>query len=131
MVSDWTEHELATLAELAETFVRGDARRRARLVTEAIERAADPAQVRQFHRLLASWGRARALAVAAGSTVRRCRRTRRNGTCSVVHLALAFRRTAFSTLRRLMTFLAPAALAWTRRAIRATPSSSTSRSGRP
>jgi hypothetical protein len=24
-VSDWTEHELATLAELAETFVRGDA----------------------------------------------------------------------------------------------------------
>ena len=51
-MSDWTEHELATLAELAETFVRGDARRRARLVTEAIERAADPAQVRQFHRLL-------------------------------------------------------------------------------
>ena len=45
----WTERELATLAEVAETFVRGDARR-ARLTTEALERAADPEQVRQFHR---------------------------------------------------------------------------------
>src|ERR687892_689133 len=48
----WTERELSTLAEVAETFVRGDARRRARLTTETLERAADPAQVRQFHRLL-------------------------------------------------------------------------------
>ena len=51
-MSAWTERELATLAEVAETFVRGDARRRARLTTEVLERAADPAQVRQFHRLL-------------------------------------------------------------------------------
>ena len=109
-VSDWTEHELATLAELAETFVRGDARRRARLVTEAIERAADPAQVRQFHRLLglmeSRW--ANLLSPAGRLRSRRCRRTRENGTCLWSTSPLAFRRTAFSTLRRLMTFLAHA-----------------------
>ena len=51
-MTPWTETELATLAELAETFVRGDALRRARLTTEALERAADPSQVRQLRLVL-------------------------------------------------------------------------------
>ena len=48
----WTDRELATLAALAETFVRGDALRRARLAADALERAADPAQVRQLRLVL-------------------------------------------------------------------------------
>ncbi len=52
MPTPWTERELATLAAIAETFVRGDALRRARLVTEALERAADPEQIGQLRLVL-------------------------------------------------------------------------------
>src|SRR6188474_3246157 len=48
----WTDAEVASLAELAETFVRGDALRRARLTVDALERAADPAQVDQLRLVL-------------------------------------------------------------------------------
>ena len=47
-VHGWTDRELATLASLAETFVRGDAVRRSRLAAEAFTRAADPEQVAQI-----------------------------------------------------------------------------------
>ena len=46
--ADWSDRELATLAALAETFVRGDAVRRGRLAAEALEAAVDPAQVDQI-----------------------------------------------------------------------------------
>ena len=52
MVASWQPRELATLAILAETFVRGDAVRRARMIAEVLERAADPAQVRQVRLVL-------------------------------------------------------------------------------
>ena len=52
MTRPWSEQELATLAAVAETFVRGDAVRRARLTAEALERAADPAQVAQLRLVL-------------------------------------------------------------------------------
>ncbi len=108
-MSDWTERELATLAELAETFVRGDARRHARLVAEAIERAADPAQVRQFHRLLglmeSRWAN---LLLARRPTpfTSMSPHSRERYLLSWSTSPIASRRTAFNTLRRLMTFLA-------------------------
>lgn len=105
----WTERELSTLAELAETFVRGDARRRARLTTETLERAADPAQVRSFHRLLGLMESRlvnlvldrRPTPFSSRSPAARERYLLRWSTARS-----ASRRTAFSTLRKLMTFLA-------------------------
>ena len=52
MSAPFTDAELATLAELAETFVRGGSGRRAGLAAEALERAADPSQVRQLRLVL-------------------------------------------------------------------------------
>jgi choline dehydrogenase-like flavoprotein len=105
----WTERELATLAEIAETFVRGDARRRARLTTEALERAADPEQVRQFHRLLGLM-ESRFANLILGR--RPTRFTSMSPAARQRYLLgwstsrFASRRTAFSTLRKLMTFTA-------------------------
>ena len=49
MPPPWSPRELATLAAIATTFVPGDdGERRPARITEALERAADPAQVRQF-----------------------------------------------------------------------------------
>ena len=105
----WTERELATLAEVAETFVRGDARRRARLTTEALERAADPEQVRQFHRLLGLM-ESRVANLILGHRPRRFTSmspaARERYLLSWSTSPLASRRTAFATLRKLMTFLA-------------------------
>jgi choline dehydrogenase-like flavoprotein len=108
-VSAWSDQELATLAELAETFVRGDARRRARLVTEALERSADPAQVRQFHRLLGLMeSRSANLVLGRRPTpfTSMSAAARERYLLAWSTSPLASRRTAFSTLRRLMTFVA-------------------------
>lgn len=105
----WTDRELGTLAEVAETFVRGDARRRARLTTEALERAADPEQVRQFHRLLGLMESRFANLILGG---RPTRFTSMSPAARERYLLgwstsrFASRRTAFATLRKLMTFLA-------------------------
>lgn len=109
MPTPWTERELATLAAIAETFVRGDALRRARLVTDALERAADPEQVSQLRlvlRALESWAANAALGAgpttfAAMSPAQRERVLLAWGTSRI-----GLRRTAFASLRRLMTFLA-------------------------
>jgi choline dehydrogenase-like flavoprotein len=105
----WTERELATLAEVAETFVRGDARRRARLTTEALERAADPEQVRQFHRLLGLMeSRLANLILGRRPTpfTSMSPAARERYLLSWSTSPFASRRTAFGTLRKLMTFLA-------------------------
>jgi choline dehydrogenase-like flavoprotein len=105
----WTERELATLAEVAETFVRGDARRRARLTTEALERAADPEQVRQFHRLLALMeSRFANLILGRRPTpfTSMSPDARQQYLLGWSTSGFASRRTAFGTLRKLMTFLA-------------------------
>lgn len=109
MPTPWTDRELATLAAIAETFVRGDALRRARLVTDALARAADPEQVSQLRLVLrALESRAANAALGAGpntfAAMSPARRER-------VLLAwggsrIGLRRTAFASLRRLMTFLA-------------------------
>jgi choline dehydrogenase-like flavoprotein len=105
----WTDRELATLAELAETFVRGDALRRARVTTEAIERAADPAQVAQFRfvlRLVESplanlllAGRPRAFRSMSPAA-------RERYLMSWATSRIPLRRSAYQGLRKLFTFLA-------------------------
>jgi choline dehydrogenase-like flavoprotein len=108
-VGTWSDRELATLAELAETFVRGDALRRARLTTQALERAADPAQVRQFHRLLGLMESRLVNLVLARRPTRFTSMSlaaRERYLLSWSTSRFAARRTAFGTLRKLMTFLA-------------------------
>jgi len=105
----WTDRELATLAALAETFVRGDALRRARLTTDALERAADPAQVEQLRlvlRLMES--RLVNLLIAGRSTSFRqmSPAARERYLLRWGRSRLALRRSAFHGLRKLMTFLA-------------------------
>jgi len=108
--SPWTERELATLSALATTFVPGDdGDRRAALVTDALVRAADPSQVSQLRLVLrAMESRAANAALGAGATP--------FGTMSPADREryllgwgasrLGQRRTAFGSLRKLLTFLA-------------------------
>jgi choline dehydrogenase-like flavoprotein len=105
----WTERELATLAEVAETFVRGDARRRARLTIEALERAADPEQIHQFHRLLGLM-ESRVANLILGRLPTRftsmSQDARERYLLKWSTSPFQSRRTAFGTLRKVMTFLA-------------------------
>jgi choline dehydrogenase-like flavoprotein len=105
----WNERELATLAELAETFVRGDALRRARLTTEALERAADPSQIRQFKlvlRLIESPFVNALLTRNARSFRMMSPEARERYLLSWAHSPMPLRRSAFHGLRKLLTFLA-------------------------
>jgi choline dehydrogenase-like flavoprotein len=105
----WTDRELATLAELAETFVRGDALRRSRLTTDALERAADPAQVALLRlvlrltesRLVNLLFAGRPLTFAQMSPA-----TRERYLLGWGRSRLALRRSAFHGLRKILTFLA-------------------------
>ncbi len=103
------ESELATLAELAETFVPGDAARRARLAADALARVADPAQLQQIRlvlRLMES--RATNLGLAGHPTPFRAMspEARERYLLGWAHSRLAQRRSAFGAFRKLMTFLA-------------------------
>lgn len=109
MPTAWTEQELATLAAIAETFVRGDALRRARLVADALDLAADPAQIAQLRLVLrALESRAANLALGAGPKAFQAMSPsdRERTLLSWGTSRLGPRRTAFASLRRLMTFLA-------------------------
>jgi choline dehydrogenase-like flavoprotein len=109
MTRAWTDEEVATLAELAETFVRGDAHRRARLTIEALERAADPAQVDQF-RLVLRAVQSGVVNTALARTARPFRAmspaSRERYLLTWAHSPIAQRRSAFHGLRKLLTFLA-------------------------
>jgi choline dehydrogenase-like flavoprotein len=105
----WTERELATLAEVAETFVRGDARRRARLTIEALELAADPEQIHQFHRLLGLMESPFANLILGRRPTRftsMSQDARERYLLKWSTSPFQSRRTAFGTLRKVMTFLA-------------------------
>jgi choline dehydrogenase-like flavoprotein len=108
-VATWSTAELATLAAIAETFVRGAATRRANLAAAALELAADPEQVAQLRMVLrllerpivnrvlgAGFSRFRDLSPAA--------RERYLLTWSTSRLAQ--RRSAYQALRKLLCFLA-------------------------
>src|SRR6188474_1310854 len=105
----WTDAEVATLAELAETFVRGDALRRARITVDALDRAADPAQVAQFRLILrlVQSGFANTL---LGRTSRSFRDlspdARERYLLTWASSPLPLKRSAFHGLRKLLTFLA-------------------------
>ncbi|HET7702661.1 MAG TPA: GMC family oxidoreductase [Candidatus Limnocylindrales bacterium] len=108
-VAGWSDADLATLAELAETFVRGGAVRRAGLAAEALARAADPAQVRQLRlvlRLLQS--RAVNLVLTGRPTPFRDRTPaeRERVLLAWAGSRLALRRSAYQAFRKLLTFLA-------------------------
>jgi choline dehydrogenase-like flavoprotein len=105
----WTDGQLATLAELAETFVRGGAGRRAALAAEALTRAADPSQVRQLRlvlRLLESPA-ANFLFSGRGSAFRDLSPAERERLLlGWAGSRLPLRRSAFGAFRKLLTFLA-------------------------
>jgi choline dehydrogenase-like flavoprotein len=105
----WTDREQATLAEVAEAFVRGDALRRSRLGIEALDRAADPAQVRQLRLVLRLFESRLANLVLTGRPTRfsaRAPADRERYLLSWAHSRLPLRRSAFQAFRKLFTFLA-------------------------
>jgi choline dehydrogenase-like flavoprotein len=105
----WTEREQATLADVAEVFVRGDALRRSRLGIEALGRAADPGQVRQLRLVLRLFESRVVNLVLTGRAARFSARSpadRERYLLSWAHSRLALRRSAFQAFRKLFTFLA-------------------------
>jgi choline dehydrogenase-like flavoprotein len=105
----WSAAELATLAGIAETFVRGDAMRRANLAVRAIERSLDPEQVAGLRRVVR-------LVESRPANLLLFRRpvrfrdidppTRERYLLAWANSPLAMRRSAFTALRQLLTFLA-------------------------
>jgi choline dehydrogenase-like flavoprotein len=105
----WTDAEVTTLSEIAETFVRGDAQRRARLTIEALERAADPAQVAQVRlilRLVESGFANTALARTSRPFRALSPAARERYLLSWAMSPIPLKRSAFHGLRKLLTFLA-------------------------
>ena len=105
----WSDPDLETIAELAETFVRGGSVRRANLAADALSRAADPAQVRQLRLVL------RLLESRLGNVLLTGRptafRDRSPADRERVLLGwstsrLPLRRSAYQAFRKLLTFLA-------------------------
>jgi choline dehydrogenase-like flavoprotein len=109
MKTGWTERELATLAAVAETFVRGDAVRRARLAAEGLDAAADPAQIAQLRlvlRLVESRAANLVLAGRPAGFSSMSPAARERYLLGWATSRLPMRRAAFSSLRKLLTFLA-------------------------
>nr|MBA2382825.1 GMC family oxidoreductase N-terminal domain-containing protein [Chloroflexota bacterium] len=105
----WSAGDLATLAELAETFVRGGSVRRANLAAEALARAADPAQVRQLKLLLRLLESRLGNLLLTGRAVAfrdRSPADRERALLGWAHSRLSLRRSAFQAFRKLLTFLA-------------------------
>jgi choline dehydrogenase-like flavoprotein len=110
MTAAWTARELSTLAALATTVVPGeDGNRRAMLVTQALERAADPIQVTQLRLVLrAMESRAANLALGAGATpcTAMSPAARERYLLSWGLSSIPQRRMVFASLRKLLAFLA-------------------------
>ncbi len=105
----WSAADVATLAELAETFVRGGSVRRANLAAEALERAADPSQVRQLRLVLRLLESRLANLVLTGRPVAfrdRAPADRERILLGWSRSRLPLRRSAYQAYRKLLTFLA-------------------------
>jgi choline dehydrogenase-like flavoprotein len=105
----WSAADLATLAQLAETFVRGGSTRRAGLAAEGLAKAADPAQVRQLRlvlRLVQS--RVVNLLLTRRATAFRdlSPADRERYLLNWAHSRVPLRRSGFQAFRKLLTFLA-------------------------
>ncbi len=105
----WTSEELATLAAVAETFVRGAATRRASLASAALDRAVDPEQVAQLRMVLRLLERP-AVNLVLGGGSKRFRdlspAERERYLLGWATSRLDQRRTAYQALRKLLCFLA-------------------------
>ncbi len=107
--SSWTARELATLAAVGETFVRGGATRRARLAAQALDVGLDRAQVRQLKLALRLFELRLANLALFGRAVpfrdlTPAERERYLLTWATSRLAL--RRSAFQAFKKLLCFLA-------------------------
>ena len=105
----WSPADLATLAELAETFVRGGSVRRANLAAEALSTSADPAQVRQLRLVLRLLESRVANLLVTGRPVAFRDRTptdRERVLRTWANSRLPLRRSAYQAFRKLLTFLA-------------------------
>jgi choline dehydrogenase-like flavoprotein len=105
----WSPADLATLAELAETFVRGGSVRRANLAAEALSTSADPAQVRQLRLVLRLLESRVANLLVTGRPVAFRDRTpaeRERVLLGWATSRVPLRRSAFQAFRKLLTFLA-------------------------
>jgi choline dehydrogenase-like flavoprotein len=109
VVGQWTPRELATLGVLAETFVRGDAVRRARRTAETLGEAADPSQVRQLRlvlRLMESRLANLILARRPRTVSSMSPKARERYLLTWANSRIGQRRTVFGNLRRLLTYFA-------------------------
>ena len=108
--SHWTARELATLATIATTFVPGDdGVRRAGLVAQALERAADPSQVAQLRLVLRAMESSLLnVALGGGATPFSAMgpAARERYLLRWASSRLGPRRSAFTSLRTLSAFLA-------------------------
>ena len=107
--SGWTENEMAMLAALADTFVRGDGVRRGRLAGEALARVADPAQLDQLHLVLRTMDSRVANLVLArrpAGFVAMSSEARERYLLGWANSRFPQRRSAFHAFRKLLTFLA-------------------------
>src|SRR6266550_2231609 len=105
----WSDRELESLAQLAETIVRGGSVRRAGLASEALTRSADPSQVRQLRlvlRLVQSrlvnlllMGKAASFRDLSPADRERC-------LLGWAHSRIPLRRSAFQAFGRLLAFIA-------------------------
>ncbi|MGH2513549.1 MAG: GMC family oxidoreductase N-terminal domain-containing protein [Candidatus Limnocylindrales bacterium] len=105
----WTDAELATLAAVAETFVRGAATRRAKLASAALDLAVDPEQVAELRTVLRLLERpAVNLVLGGGSKPFRDLSPAERERYLLGWAGSRFdqRRTAFQALRKLLCFLA-------------------------
>lgn len=105
----FSERERAVLTALAETFVKGDGERRGRLAGEALERAADPAQLGQLRLVLRAMDSRAADLVIAGRPRRFTAMSpdaRERYLLGWAGSRIPQRRSAFGAFRKLLTFLA-------------------------
>ena len=105
----FSAREQALLAALAETFVRGDGARRARLASEALERVADPEQLSQLHLVLRAMDSRVANVLLAGRPTgfaAMAPHARERYLLGWAHSRIPQRRSAFQAFRKLLTFLA-------------------------
>ena len=108
-MSGWSARESAVLIALAETFVRGDGERRGRLAREALDRAADPAQVRDLRFVLRAMDAQGVSLLLAGRPTGFLSMTpdaRERYLLGWAYSRIPQRRSAFGAFRKLLTFLA-------------------------
>jgi choline dehydrogenase-like flavoprotein len=105
----FSERELTLLEALADTFVRGDGARRARLAADALEQVADPAQLDDLHLVLRAMDSRAVNLLLAGRPTRFTAMSpdvRQRYLLGWAHSRIAQRRSAFGAFRKLLTFLA-------------------------